>query len=103
MGSGTRLKVLEGLSMEKAMVSTALGCEGIDVENDRHLLIADDPSSFARAVLRLLDDRRLAQALATAGRGLVESRYRWESVVNDLEAFYAELLGDRRERAAAPR
>src|SRR5207247_623205 len=42
MGGGTRLKVLEGLSMQKPMVSTSLGCEGIDVEHGRHLLIADE-------------------------------------------------------------
>jgi sugar transferase (PEP-CTERM/EpsH1 system associated) len=98
MGSGTRLKVLEGLSMEKAMVSTSLGCEGIDVEHNRHLLIADDASAFAAAVLRLLDDPGLATTLATAGRDLVEARYRWESVVSELESFYGELLD--RHRAA---
>jgi sugar transferase (PEP-CTERM/EpsH1 system associated) len=92
MGSGTRLKVLEGLSMRKAMVSTSLGCEGIDVEDQAHLLIADDPASFAGAVIRLLEDPALADALAGAGRDLVDRRYRWERVVGDLEAFYEELL-----------
>ena len=92
MGSGTRLKVLEGLSMHKAMVSTSLGCEGIDVEDGRHLLIGDDPASFARAVLRLLDDPALVGRLAAAGRELVEARYRWESVVRELTSFYEELL-----------
>jgi sugar transferase (PEP-CTERM/EpsH1 system associated) len=99
MGSGTRLKVLEGLAMEKAMVSTSLGCEGIDVEHNRHLLIADDAAAFAAAVLQLLDDPQRARSLATAGRGLVESRYRWESVVGELESFYGELL-ERRAVAA---
>ena len=99
MGSGTRLKVLEGLSMEKAMVSTSLGCEGIDVEHNRHLLIADDAASFAAAVLSLLEDPARARALADAGRELVEAKYRWESVVDGLESFYEELL----RRTAASR
>lgn len=92
MGSGTRLKVLEGLSMKKAMVSTSLGCEGIDVEHGRHLLIADDAESFASSVLGVLDDPARAQQLAHAGRDLVEAKYRWESVVDGLESFYQELL-----------
>jgi polysaccharide biosynthesis protein PslH len=92
MGSGTRLKVLEGLSMEKAMVSTSLGCEGIDVEHDRHLLIADDAESFAASVLGLLENPARARALASAGRDLVEASYRWESVVDGLESFFRELL-----------
>ncbi len=98
MGGGTRLKVLEGLSMRKAMVSTSLGCEGIDVRDGTHLLIADTAASFAAAVVRLLDDPVLANTLATAGRDLVDRHYRWERVVGDLEAFYEELL--ERPRAA---
>jgi sugar transferase (PEP-CTERM/EpsH1 system associated) len=100
MGGGTRLKVLEGLSMRKAMVSTSLGCEGIDVKGERHLLIADTAESFASAVLRLLDNPAIADTLATAGRDLVDRHYRWERVVGDLEAFYEELLG--RPRASRP-
>ncbi len=65
MGSGTRLKVLEGLSMAKPMVSTALGCEGIDVIDGEHLLIADAPDAFADAVLDLMSECR---AGAPAGR-----------------------------------
>jgi sugar transferase (PEP-CTERM/EpsH1 system associated) len=93
MGGGTRLKVLEGLAMQKAMVSTSLGCEGIEVEDQTHLLIADDPATFAGAVLRLLEDATLGETLARAGRDLVDRRYRWERVVGDLEAFYDELVG----------
>jgi len=101
MGGGTRLKVLEGLSMRKAMVSTTLGCEGIDVEDRRHLLIADTPAAFASAVLRLLQEPALGEALAEAGRDLVDRRYRWERVVGELEAFYDELLDRSDDRAAA--
>ena len=100
MGGGTRLKVLEGLSMRKAMVSTSLGCEGIDVKDGEHLLIADSEQALANAVLRVLDDAALADRLATAGRELVDRQYRWDRVVRDLEAFYEALLG--RPRAATP-
>src|SRR6202043_2280933 len=79
MGGGTRLKVLEGLSMEKAVVSTSLGCEGIDVVDGEHLLVADEPQAFADAVRRLCNDSELAGRLGMQGRALVEQRYRWES------------------------
>jgi sugar transferase (PEP-CTERM/EpsH1 system associated) len=92
MGGGTRLKVLEGLSMRKAVVSTSVGCEGIDVVNDQHLLVADDPKSFAAAVLRVLNEPETAARLGGRGRELVEQRYKWESVVDRLDAFYARLL-----------
>lgn len=100
MGGGTRLKVLEGLSMEKAVVSTSVGCEGIDVVDGKHLLVADEPQRFADAVLQVLEDREQAAALGRRGRELVEARYKWESVVERLEAFYRELAAGR-ERGRA--
>lgn len=96
MGGGTRLKVVEGLSMAKAVVSTSLGCEGIDVTHLEHLLIADEPRDFADAVLKLLSDRELAAKLGREGRALVTRQYTWQTVVNRMEAFYDHLL------AAAP-
>lgn len=94
MGGGTRLKVLEGLAMEKAVVSTAVGCEGIDVKHNEHLLIADEPRAFADAVLKLLSDRELAVTLGRRGRALVERDYRWAFIVDRLEGFYDRLLTD---------
>jgi glycosyltransferase involved in cell wall biosynthesis len=92
MGGGTRLKVLEGLAMGKAIVSTSIGCEGIDVTDGRHLIIADDPKAFADAVIRLSLDRQAASQIGATGRALVEQQYQWESVVTRLEAFYDRLL-----------
>ena len=98
MGSGTRLKVLEGLAMGKAMVSTSVGCEGISVEDGKHLVIADDPVSLAHAVLQLLHDADLNRRLGQAGRQLVEERYSWVSIVRDLERFHADVIESKRPR-----
>lgn len=102
MGGGTRLKVLEGLSMEKPVVSTSVGCEGIDVVHGQHLLIADDPAAFANAVLELMRNRDLAARLGKQGRTLTQDRYKWESVVSRLEAFYDRLLANAGPGAAQP-
>jgi sugar transferase (PEP-CTERM/EpsH1 system associated) len=85
IGSGTRLKVVEGLAMGRPVVSTSLGSEGIAVSHGEHLLIADHSGSFAAAVLRLLDDPGLAAALSCRGRALVEQRYSWSAIVQQLE------------------
>jgi sugar transferase (PEP-CTERM/EpsH1 system associated) len=101
MGGGTRLKVLEGLSMRKPIVSTSLGCEGIEVKHEEHLLIADDPAGFAEAVLRIMDEPLLGRALAENGYALVHGRYQWTFIVQQLEAFYEELLRTPGRRADA--
>ena len=92
MGSGTRLKVLEGLAMGKPLVSTSVGCEGIHVRSEEHLLIADDPPAFADAVVRVLSDAALADTLSRQGRALVVREYGWASIAANLEAFYGQVL-----------
>lgn len=93
MGSGTRLKVLEGLSARRGMVSTTVGCEGIDAVHGEHLLVADDPGEFADAVLALLEDQELGARLGQAGRVLVEDRYGWASIVRGLSEFHGSVVG----------
>jgi polysaccharide biosynthesis protein PslH len=79
IGSGTRLKILEALAMGKAVVSTSVGCEGLDVTAGEHLLTADDLQEFACAVSGLLQDPSRRGALGHAGRALVEQRYSWDT------------------------
>lgn len=73
--SGTRFKILEAAACRVPVVSTTLGAEGLPVSDGEHLLLADDASSFAVAILRLLGNRRLAEELAQNSRDLVESDY----------------------------
>jgi glycosyltransferase involved in cell wall biosynthesis len=84
-GSGTRLKIFEAFAMGKAVVSTTLGAEGLDVEPGRNVILADEPDDFARAVVALLADRDRRQALGHAARALVEERYSWDRVARDFE------------------
>ena len=78
-GAGTRLKILEALSMRRAVVSTALGCEGIDCIPGKHLLVADAPEAFAAAVVDLLGDPVRRESLGDEGCALVRERYSWDS------------------------
>lgn len=82
-GGGTRLKILEALAHGCPVVSTGIGAEGLALQPEVHFLQADDGESFAEACLRLQAEPRLRQALARAGRQLVESCHRPE-LVDDL-------------------
>jgi sugar transferase (PEP-CTERM/EpsH1 system associated) len=103
MGSGTRLKVVEALSLAKPVVSTTLGCEGVDVRDREHLLIGDTPQAFAAQVERLLDDAEAGERLGRAGRELMERQYSWEYAGRLLEEVYESVVGagpglERRDR-----
>jgi glycosyltransferase involved in cell wall biosynthesis len=97
-GGGTRLKILESMALGRPVVSTSIGCEGLDVIDGRHLLIADDPKSFADKTVRLLTDSVLFQHIATEARQLVVNRYDWDIIAHQLMDIYSELV----QRAARP-
>jgi polysaccharide biosynthesis protein PslH len=99
IGGGTRLKVLEAMSLAKAVVSTTLGAEGLDVTHGENILIADDSDAFAQKTILLLSDAALAKRLGTAARTLVTERYSWHAAALGLVSFYEELR-DARRRAA---
>jgi sugar transferase (PEP-CTERM/EpsH1 system associated) len=83
IGGGTRLKIFEAMSMAKAVVSTSIGAEGLPVENNKHIVLADDPASFADATVRLLHDPSRREQLGQAARHLIEENYSWATVSRD--------------------
>jgi len=91
-GSGMRVRILEALARGVAVVTTSTGAEGIDVRNEEHLLIADEPEAFAAAVARLLNDPALRRQLADNGRRLVEQKYDWQVALPGVETAYEMAL-----------
>lgn len=103
MGGGTRLKVVEGLAMGKAMVSTTLGCEGVAVEDGVNLLIADGAQAFASTLLRLFEDPARGEALGAAGRRLIEDEYSWDGAGERLELLYRSATAPSTDATALDR
>jgi glycosyltransferase involved in cell wall biosynthesis len=90
-GGGTRLKILEAMALGRPVVSTTIGCEGLDVVDGEHLLIADSPEQFADKTVRLLTDRASYQRITTKARQLVVDRYDWDVVARQLLEIYSEM------------
>jgi glycosyltransferase involved in cell wall biosynthesis len=97
-GGGMRVKILNALAQGLPMVSTTIGCEGIDVEADRHLLVADTPAEFAQATLRLLEDKQFAAELGRNGRQLIQATYDYRAACRPIDAAYQRS----RERVTLP-
>lgn len=96
-GGGTRLKILDAWAMGKAIVSTSIGCEGLDTVDGQNILIRDDPADFANAVVNVLRDAELRTRLARNGRTTAEEVYAWPVVGNKINSLYNNLL-DRNAR-----
>lgn len=89
IGGGTRLKIFEAMAMAKALVSTSIGAEGLDVADGRDLMIADNAQAFAAAIVRLLQDPALRQNYEQAAAALA-ARYDWSQIAQR----FAEVLQD---------
>src|SRR5215813_1256859 len=87
VGGGTRLKVFEAMAMEKAIVSTHIGAEGLPVQSGEELLLADDPRAFAGAVVNLLQDRAMARRLGEAAAMRVRRDFGWAAVTQQFAAL----------------
>jgi len=91
VGSGTRLKILEALAMQKAVVSTSVGCEGLSVVPGKHLIVADQPEAFAQAVIAFLQNPEMRITYGDAGRKFVEAEYSWERCGTQLLGALEEI------------
>ena len=84
IGGGTRLKIFEAMSAARAVVSTTVGAEGLDVRHNENIMLQDDPSSFADAVVAILRDAERRHRLGVAAKALAD-RHDWSRVIADFE------------------
>lgn len=91
-GSGTRLKILEYLSCGLPVVSTAVGAEGLDVENGVHAMIENDMNVFASKLIQVLSDTQLSRQLGQSARELVVKKYDWSKIAGLLNEVCESLL-----------
>lgn len=92
VGGGTRLKILESMALGTPVVSTTIGAEGIELENNIDILLADKPHDFAKAVVNLLKDTGRQEAIITRGREKVKKQYLWSSIRKKLVQLVLDRL-----------
>jgi glycosyltransferase involved in cell wall biosynthesis len=95
LGSGVRNKVIEAMAAGLPVVTTRIGAEGLAVEHERELLIADDPEEFAQEVVRVFKDSRLREQLSAAGRELVAREHDSDRAAKRLERALMRAMGER--------
>jgi sugar transferase (PEP-CTERM/EpsH1 system associated) len=87
-GSGIQNKVLEAMSAGAPVITTSIGNRGVGAQHPHHLLVADTPHDFARAIATLLESPQERAKLAQAGRAYVEQHFRWEEHAGKLTQLY---------------
>jgi sugar transferase (PEP-CTERM/EpsH1 system associated) len=93
IGSGVKNKILAAMAMRKATVATTMSVEGLDLADNREVLLADEPGMFADKVVRLLADKKEALRLGTNGLARVKSQYSWSAMGRALETAIQSVVG----------
>ncbi|MDP9203233.1 MAG: glycosyltransferase family 4 protein [Gemmatimonadota bacterium] len=94
-GGGTRLKILDAWAMGKAVVSTVVGCEGLEARDGENILVRNSPEDFAAAVASVLQDSDLRMRLGNAARKTAVSIYDWELIGDGMLKEYLSVLANR--------
>ena len=90
-GGGTRLKILEAFGLRTPVIATSKGAEGLGVQHEKHLLIADTAELFAQETIRLLNDDELRGELTSNAYHLVQERYDWCVILPKFQSLIDEL------------
>lgn len=97
VGGGTRMKVLDSLAQGKAILSTSVGCEGIEVENELNIYIEDRNDRFAERVIELFRNPERRAQLGMEARKLAVEKYGWESIGRSLQSTYESVVLKKRK------
>jgi glycosyltransferase involved in cell wall biosynthesis len=99
IGGGTRLKIYEAMAAAKAVVSTTVGAEGLDVHHGRDIILADDARAFSQSVVLLLRDRELRRRYEKAAAETA-ARYDWPAIGQRFSEVL-ESAAEKKSHAAA--
>lgn len=91
-GSGLKLKILEGLASGIPIITTSIGAEGIEMQNERDFMLAETPAEFVSQTGRFLNDPELREKLSKNARSLIEQKYQWDQKAERLEFFMNQII-----------
>ena len=90
-GSGTRLKLLEAFAAKCPVISTKKGAEGLEVEDEKHLLLRESPATMVEAIQQLWQEPHRAQTLTEEAHSYFLERYTWSAVAQKIQSCLAQL------------
>jgi glycosyltransferase involved in cell wall biosynthesis len=93
-GGGTKLKILNAMSMAAVVIADPIACEGIHAEPGRELLLASSPAEYVAAARRLIENPPLHREIGRAARARVAAEYSYEVIGRDLDRRYRDVRVD---------
>ena len=97
IGSGIRIKILEMLAYGKNIITTSIGKEGIDIKNEKHILIADDKEQFVKKIVKFFNGDYDKEEMINNGKRFIKENYLWEDIAYQFEQVYSKLITQNRK------
>ena len=91
-GSGIRIKIIEGMAVGKAIISTEIGAEGIPYTDGLDILIANTPEEFLTAIDKFVSNKEFCEKVGANARKLIEDHHDIDKITQKLLAFYQRVL-----------
>ncbi|WP_428330447.1 glycosyltransferase family 4 protein [Mucilaginibacter sp.] len=91
-GGGMRVKIVEGMAMQKCIISTSLGAEGINYTNGTNIIIANDYDEFYDAILHCIGDEEYCMRIGANARKLMEDQHDINKVTKNFIDFYTSVI-----------
>lgn len=102
IASGTRLKILEAMAAGCPIISTSIGAEGLELTDGKNILIADNPKTFASAVVEIMTNIELQKQLGHSAAKLAQDKYDWEIIARLQDNFYFGMVNKNGNRSIQP-
>lgn len=97
-GSGIRIKIIEGLSLGKVIVSTSIGSEGIPIKNEENIIIADGSKKFTKSLIDICNDYKKFSAIKENAIAFSKNNFDNNKITSDLLKFYTENINKKLEK-----
>jgi glycosyltransferase involved in cell wall biosynthesis len=92
IGSGIRIKILELMAQGHCLISTSIGCEGIDADNGKNIFIADSENSFAEKILYLFEKDNIIRNVGLNASNFIKENFLWKDIIKEFEEVYYNLI-----------
>ena len=91
-GSGVRIKIIEGMALGKAVITTSIGAEGINCSNGKNLLIGNNPKEITEKIATCVTNIDVCNYLGDQARKLIETDHNNTLIMQKLIDFCYKLI-----------
>jgi|GEM_PF-926054 glycosyltransferase involved in cell wall biosynthesis len=95
IGSGIRIKILELMAQGHCLVSTSIGCEGIDVNDGKNIIVADSENYFAEKIFYLFTNDDAIRSIGLNASNFIKENFLWKDIVKKFESLFFNLIEDK--------